>query len=366
MLSRVFLFLSYFVILSIGHSQEGKGYGVPTELEDGWKTADMESLGFDLTRIDQVFEKLHTDPHKIDGVLAIYKGNLVLENYFNSYSAKTHHDLRSVTKSITALLVGIALQQGYIGSIEDPISSYLDKKPKKNTDPRKDQITIRHLLTMSAGWECDDWNPKSAGQEDRVYRKKDWVQYTLDLPMEHDPGTTSAYCSMGVVILKTILEKSSGMPIDAFAQKFLFDPLGITNPKWGHTSNKSVITAGKRLFLTPRQLAKVGQLVLDEGQWKDYQVVPKSWIVDATSKHSAITNIAYGYLWWRLPFRQGNTIIESILATGNGGQYIMVFKELDLVFVFTGSAFNSDADKIPFAFVNDILLPTFLENPSAD
>ena len=347
-------------------AQENNGYSAPGQKNDGWMVTDLETLGFDFNRVDQVLKKLHTDPHKIDAILAVHNGKLILEEYFNSYTIDSRHDLRSVTKSITSLLIGIALEQGYINSIDDPISKYLEAKRKKNPDPRKEKISIRHLLTMSPGWECDDWNPKSAGQEDRVYRKKDWVQYTLDLPMERDPGSSASYCSMGVIILKTILEKSSNMTIDAFAQKFLFDPLGITNPKWDHTSDKKVITAGKRLYLSPRQLAKIGQLVLNNGIWEGAQIVPDKWIREATSRHTKITDVAYGYLWWRLPFRQGNTVYEALLATGNGGQYIMIFKELDLVFLFTGSAYNSDADKIPFAFVNDILLRTFLDGPGTD
>ena len=363
MLSQVFLFLTLSHGITSSYGQGTHGYTVPEELEDGWAVADLDSLGFDLGRINQVITKLSRDPHKIDGVLAIYRGSLVLENYFNGHTSRTPHDLRSVTKSIVALLVGIALEQGHIESIDDPIAKYLDLKPKKNLDVRKEQITIRHLMTMSPGWDCDDWNPKSAGQEDRVYKKKNWVQYTLDLPMDRDPGSSAAYCSMGVVILKSILESSTNLPIDVFAQEYVFDPLRISNPNWDHTSDKKVISAGKRLYITPRELAKIGQLVIDEGEWKGKQVVPENWIEEATKRHTRITNIAYGYLWWRLPFRQGNDIYEAILATGNGGQYIMVFKELDLMFIFTGSAYNSEADKIPFAFVNDILLPTFLEGP---
>ncbi|NQZ78655.1 MAG: serine hydrolase, partial [Ekhidna sp.] len=197
--------------------------------------------------------------------------------------------------------------------------------------------------------DCNDWDKKSKGQEDRVYRKEDWIQYTLDLPMINEPGTVSNYCSMGVVILAEIISQASGLTIDKFADKHLFNPLGIENFK------------GRRLHLIPRDLAKIGQLVLNEGNWNGRQIVSKNWIKEATTTKTAITGVEYGYLWWNIGFNVNGRTTISKTATGNGGQYIMVIPEMDIVAVFTGGAYNSQEDKLAFAVMKDVLLPTFYD-----
>ncbi|MDC8006401.1 serine hydrolase [Aureisphaera galaxeae] len=355
----------FFVLcaVSLCNGQASYVYSQPDELNDGWKTADMRSMDVDTTRIYQLFTQLRQGEHKLHSALFIKSGEVIIEEYFNAYDVGKQQDLRSVTKSIRALLLGIAIDKGFIDSVDDPISKYLkDPVPKKNLDPRKNEITIKHLITMSAGWDCNDWDKKSAGQEDRVYRKKDWVQYTLDLPMINDPGSISNYCSMGVLLLAEIISRASGMSIDTFAEKFLFQPLGIENIGWGHTSKKEVISSGKRLYMLPRDMAKIGQLILNNGMWKDMQIVSGTWIETATTPKTKITGMDYGYLWWNIPFKANGKAIVSTTATGNGGQYIMVFPEWNMVAVFTGGAYNSQEDKLPFAIMNDVFLPTFIDN----
>jgi len=149
------------------------------------------------------------------------------------------------------------------------------------------------------------------------------------------------------------------MTIDKFAEHYLFNPLGIANVSWEHTSNKKVIPSAKRLYMTSRAMAKIGQLILDEGKWNGKQIIPEKWIEEATTPQTKITGIDFGYLWWNIPFKANEKVFLSKTATGNGGQYIMVFLELDMVAVFTGGAYNSEEDKLPFAAMNDIFLPTF-------
>jgi len=288
---------------------------------------------------------------------------LIIEEYFNDHAWDQVHDIRSATKSIKSLLVGIALHKGFIDDINDPISKYLPTLvPEKNLDERKAQITIKHLLTMSAGWDCNDWDKKSKGQEDKVYKKKDWLQYTVDLPMVHDPGERSTYCSMGVALLTEIIHQSSGMPIDEFADAYLFQPLGITKAHWQHTADRPVISSGKRLSLTSRDLAKIGLLVLNQGRWKGEQIVSADWIETSTTPQTMITGIGYGYLWWNIAFQYQDRYIMSKSATGNGGQYIFIIPEFELIAVFTGGAYNSEEDKLPLAIVQDMILPSLKGN----
>jgi CubicO group peptidase (beta-lactamase class C family) len=355
--------LNFFILLisTLCYGQNTYEYSQPRNLEDGWKTTNLESQNVDTTRIYQLFNQIQNGKNKLHSVLLIKNNQIVIEEYFNGHSVNKQHDLRSVTKSIRSILLGIAIDKGFIDNIDDPISKYLKSPiPTKNLDERKDKITIRHLLTMSTGLDCNDWDKNSKGQEDKVYRKKDWLQYTLNLPMVNEPGTVSNYCSMGVVLLVEIISQASGMTIDKFAEKYLFNPLGISNMNWGHTSKKEIIPSGKRLYMTSRDMAKIGQLILNNGKWNEKQIVSEKWIKESTAPKTKITGIDYGYLWWNIPFKAKEKMIVSKVATGNGGQYIMVLPELDIVAVFTGGAYNSQEDKLPFAIMTDIFLPTFI------
>lgn len=348
------------LLSTVSYGQSAYTYSQPQHLADGWKTAHLKSLDVDTSRIYLLFNQLHGGESELHSVLLVRNGQIVVEEYFQGHSADKQHDLRSATKSIRSILVGIAIDKGFIESVDDPISKYLKShKPAKNPDKRKDEITIRHLLTMSTGLDCNDWDKKSAGQEDKVYKKKDWIQYTLDLPMVNAPGEVANYCSMGVVLVAEIVSQASGVPIDEFAEQYLFAPLGISNVSWGHTSSGEIIPSGKRLYMTSRDMAKIGQLLLNKGKWDGTQVVSEGWIAEATTPKTKITGVDYGYLWWIIPFKGKEGMIESKMATGNGGQYIMVFPELDIVAVFTGGAYNSQEDKLPFAIMADVFLPTF-------
>ena len=338
-------------------------YNIPLQKNDGWITGDLFE-NHSSNRFNQLFKQLDPKEFELHSMLVIKNDSLLLESYFNDYDLNTTHDLRSTSKSIISLLLGIAIDKGFITSVEDPIFDYLkDLKPKKNLDSRKNKILIKHLITMSTGLECNDWDKKSKGQEDRVYKRKDdWLQYTVDLEMAEDPGANSAYCSMGVTLAARIIENSSGMSLDNFAQKYLFAPLGIKDVNWKHTSKKKdIASASKRLHMLPRDMAKIGQLVLNKGLWNGEQVVSSNWINISTSVHTKITNIDYGYLWWKIPFKYKDRVLFVTTATGNGGQYIMIIPKLELVVVFTGGAYNSQEDKLPFAIMKDVFIPTFME-----
>ena len=342
------------------NGQNSYEYFQPKELGDGWKTSNLKSLNIDSTLIYKLFSQLKNGESKVHSVLLVKNDQLIIEEYFNGHSENKPHDLRSTTKSIRAILMGIAIDNGFVKDVEDPISKYIiSPVPNKNIDERKKKITIKHLLTMSSGLDCNDWDEKSKGQEDKVYKKKDWLQYTLDLSMVNEPGTVSNYCSMGAILTAEIISQASGMTIDKFAEIYLFNPLGITNVNWGHTTDKKVISSGKRLYMTSRDMVKIGQLILNKGKWHKKQIVSEKWVEESTTPKTTISRIGYGYFWWNIPFNANEKVFVSKTATGNGGQYIMVIPEIDMVAVFTGGAYNSQEDKLPFAIMKDIFLPTF-------
>ncbi len=337
-------------------------YQSPVKKADSWLTKSLVSKALDVGLIEKMITQLEAGKHKIDSAVLVQDGYLVLEHYFDGYRADEQHDLRSVTKSIRALLMGIAIDQGYIDGIKDPVFKYLKThQAKKNKHQFKQEITIEHLLTMSTGLDCNDWDKKSKGQEDKVYKKKDWLQYTLDLPVINNPGEVAYYCSMGAILVAEVIAQASGMDIDDFTEKYLFKPLGINNYSWGHTSKKKDISpSGKRLYMVTRDLAKIGQLVLQNGIWQGQQVVSTSWIEQATIPQVKLAGIDYGFFWWNIPFQINEQLYMAKTATGNGGQYIFVIPALNVVAVFTGDAYNSADDKLPFAIIKDIYLPTLL------
>lgn len=259
------LFLS---ICTLTYGQHSYQYSQPKMLNDGWKTNDLMSLDVDSTKIYRLFNHLLNEEHKIHSILLVKNDQIIIEEYYGKNVPNKQHDLRSATKSITSVLMGIAIDKGFIDDIDDPVVKYL-KHPvaKKNPDPGKEKITIRYLLTMSTGLDCNDWDKESKGQEDKVYKKNDWLQYFLDLPLINEPGAVSNYCTMGQILATEIISQASGMSIDKFAEQYLFNPLSIHNVSWGHTSKKEVIPSAKRLYMTSRDMAKIGQLILNKGKW---------------------------------------------------------------------------------------------------
>lgn len=339
-------------------AQDGYQYHVPKDLNDGWP---VKSIYESDLKAGPVISSMGTyvvrGKYNPDSYLIAKNGELVLEEYDTYSDSNTKHDLRSVTKSIIALLTGVAIEQGLF-QLDDLVQNHLiELRDAKNVDLRKTKITIRHLLTMSSGLDCNDWDKKSKGQEDRIYKKKSWIQALADLPMVNEPGEASFYCTGGVIMLASILERSSGLSLQEYAQKHLFSPLDIKEVDWGHTNKKQVISAGKRLYMRSRDMARLGMLLLHDGQWKGQQVVPKSWITQLHQTKTAINNMDYSYWWWQISFPNNGKSVKATVATGNGGQYIMCFPEHDMVVVFTGSAFNSPEQQKPFGIINNYILP---------
>jgi len=337
-------------------------YKVPAQLTDGWAVDDLKANGIELALFEKFFNAIGKEKHQLHSMLLIRDNKLVMEEYFQDNDLAKRHDLRSVTKSITSLLVGIAVDKGFIKSIDDPVANYLSEfKDAKKPDVSKSKITLRHYLTMSSGMDCNDWDPKSKGQEDKLYKKKDWIQFMADLPMINEPGASSFYCTGGTILLAETIKRTSGLSLDQFAEKHLFEPMAITNISWGHTNKKKVLMSGKRLYMTPRDMAKIGQLIVNQGQWNGQQLVPENWINEISETKTQITGLDYSFLWWQLPFMKAGQRVATVCATGNGGQYIFAFPAYNLVAVFTGGAYNSPDDKLPFSIVNKVILSSIKE-----
>jgi len=328
----------------------------PVNTGDGWTVSSPTAEGMDSPAVLATLEAIRGRFSGVDSMVVVRHGRLVAEGYFNGYGAETLHDLRSTGKSFTSALAGIAIEQRLF-ALDDPIATLIPQfENHANMDARKRAITIRHLLDMRSGLECNDWNSASSGNEERMYNTRDWVGFILDLPMANEPGTVASYCTGGVIVLGQVISWRSGMALDAYAAAYLFAPLGIQQSHWRRAPDGSA-TGGGGLKLRPRDAAKFGQLYLNGGVWNGVRVVPADWVTKSRERITPLGNDFYGTLWWKRSFAHGGGTVECFFTSGNGGNFIFVFPTLDLIAVFTGSNYNSPLGDQPFQIVADHLLP---------
>lgn len=273
-------------------------------------------------------------------------------------------DLRSATKSITALLVGIAIDRGEIKSIDTRIAELLpDYRDALQGDARKAAITVRDLLTMRSGLECDDWNPKSPGQEDRMYRHQDWVKFWASQRMIGAPRQEFSYCTGNAIALGVVLEKAAGQPVDTYADQYLFGPLHIADARWERWDKDRHIDTGGHLRLAPDMLLRIGNLVLSLGAYENHQIVSERWIKEMTTPlASSRIPHGYGFLWW--VSRTNSPALPATdlwWAQGNGGTLLVVMPQLRAIMLTTGTRFNRPDALEPMFWLRDRLLPQLVQ-----
>ncbi|MPS74065.1 MAG: class C beta-lactamase-related serine hydrolase [Chryseobacterium sp.] len=327
----------------------------------GWKVSD-EKINQEKIRL--LNQKIAENRFReITGIVMIKYGKLLLEEYFNGYNRDSLNDTRSVGKSFSSALMGIAIKEGYIKNENQTLKDFYDLKQFKNYSPKKDSVTLKSLLTMSSAFDGNDADYDSAGNEENMYPTDNWVKFTLDLPMtENKIGKNWHYFTAGVVVTGDILDKSVPKGLKDYADKKLFQPLGITNYKWQFTPQQKPSLAGG-LRMRALDFAKFGQLYKNNGTWNGKRILEKNWIQKTFANYFADNKESegYGYLFWRKVYKVGNKSYESYQSSGNGGNKIIIFKELPIVIVITAKAYNkpyahSQADKI----VQEYLLPSVL------
>ena len=290
---------------------------------------------------------------KIGSVLVAKNGNLAYETYFDG-DASTLRDTRSATKTITGALVGMAIGEKKLSGVNARVLELLPEHAHRiqNPDPRKENITVEDMLTMSSPLECDDWNDASRGNEERMYLIEDWAQFILDLPIrghmqmgEHpDPpkyGRQFSYCTGGVFVLSEVLQKTTGMRADHYAQEKLFGPLGISDATWVY-SPFHVPQTGGGLRLSSRDLLKIAELYRKAGVWQGTRLLDEAWVKTSTQPQVQIDDqTEYGYLWWLKTFKSGGRDYPAYYMSGNGGNKVVVFPALDITVVITSTNYNT-------------------------
>lgn len=362
---RQFLVLNLIAVILMGCvSKETPDLSqIPEKRDDGWSVGSAEQFTMNTALLDTMSLHIETGQYvDIHSVLVAKDGVLVLEEYFNENDQDTLHEIRSATKSIGSMLTGIAIDQGFLSSESEPIFRFFeDYEPAPGWTAQAKKVEIRHLISMMSGYECDDLATNFAC-ENAMYRTNDWVQFSLDLPFAFPPGEHWAYNSASLILVSEVITRTSGFKVDAFADRFLFEPLGIERFRW-QISPRGQAWIGGGARMVPREMAKIGQLMLNRGLWNGKRLLSEEWINKSTVKQGEMMGgVDYGYLWQRGETYIGQESVTAYWASGNGGQYIIVLPDHGMVVVFTGGNYDSPLAEQPFRMLTRNILPAFL-NP---
>jgi len=308
---------------------------------------------------------------KIEAIRVIRDGQTVFAGDYRGNTPESRIDARSSGKSITAIAVGMAIDDGKLAGVDLPVSGFFkDREPFAHDGPAKRAITIRDLLTMSSALDCDDWTDASPGNEERMYETRDWTRFALDIPTASDYARGAnglgrySYCTAGAFLLGRIVERATGERFDTYVQRRLFDPLGITGARW-KTSPTGEIQSGGQLSLRARDFAAIGQLILDGGMAGGKQVVSGAWLREMLTVRAKATPLdGYGYLWWVRDYREtGNPRPwPGFYMSGNGGNKVVLFPDLKTVVVILSTNYNQrDMHQLSSALIERHILPALVK-----
>ena len=298
-----------------------------------WRTSTPEEQGMDSEVLANMIESIRESGKKIDSITIIRNGYLVNETYFYPYPKGLKHILNSCTKSFISALVGMAINEGQIKSVNDKVLDYFPGLNITANDQRKQKLAVKNLLTMSTGL---DWKFSNNASTNQMLQSENWTKFVLDQPMLKKPGNTFNYCNGAAQVLSSIIQKSTGKnSADLAAEKL---KIGIEDMHWS-SSPENVNSGYSGIYLQPDDMAKFGYLYLKKGNWNGQQLIPEKWIKESTRTQIKATWTpifpGYGYMWWINRF-------GGYAALGYGGQYIFVVPELEMVVVFTGGLYQGN------------------------
>ncbi|WP_407534682.1 serine hydrolase domain-containing protein [Elizabethkingia miricola] len=322
--------------------------------------------------LDQMSTAINLSEYSgINSVIIAKKADVLYERYFNGYTRDSLHDSRSSFKSITSLLIGIAIDKGFIKSVNQKVYEFFPGNKILKTDVLKSKITIKDLLEMRSGIDCEEFYETKICEDD-MSLSRDWVEFSLNRPMKTNPGELWSYTSVNPMICSGILTNATGMSVVEFAKKYLFDPLGIQNYKWTIDPAGNAMTAGS-FYILPKDMLKIGLLVKNNGKWKNRQIVSEKWIHQSTECDIVIPEFSfmkssrskigipqptyYGFYWYKELLKTNDVAENLLFASGNGGQYIFIVKDLDLTVVFTQSNYGSYKAKQAFEIMAKYIIP---------
>lgn len=371
---EIFLTDAIITKTSLTHTEDGWEYksepadksqntNTPAQLNDGWITANINDYGIDKSELLRLIGSVHSKKLvNTHSILVAKENKLVFETYFDGFNGNIPHDLRSASKSISSAVIGIAIDDKILTSVDENLYDFISKDYQYTKDSLKSKIRIKDLLTMSSGLDVNDLASEDYYQNPN--NPNNWLQTVLEAPMIKEPGTYADYGSANPFLLGACLDERLDTPLEIYMDEKLFAPLGITN--YINQTDDSEITPyfGGGMLLTPRDLLKFGQLYLNKGQWNGKQIISKDWVVESFDKHVELQDVKdkneYGYLWWHDTYLINGKAIESIEARGAGGQFIFVIPELESVVVITSGNFRNGKGNQPRNILKEFLLPAML------
>ncbi|MFC2086138.1 serine hydrolase domain-containing protein [Bacteroidota bacterium] len=355
-------------------------YKIPELADDGWEVGSTNDAGINSAILTEMMNYVNNTPdHNIHNILIFKDEKLIFEEYFEgylysanppgsngefiSYNKETDHYLASVSKTITSVIFGAAVKEGFIDNLNDKVVDIFPEYNDILSDAKAD-ITLKHLLTMSSGLA---WDESSTSYENptndvvALFNSDDPIAYTLSRTLLYSPGTQFLYNSGGTNVLGAVVEKATGMSLLDFGNDYLFDPLNIEGGSWQRLPSGYFFASGG-IYLRPRELAKIGYLFLHNGYWGDVQIVTEDWIAESVDDHiethgrTLPTATGYGYQWWLQDFHTGGHTYECFFAAGWGEQYMFVFPELEMIVVFNGGNYLSGGSISIFSLLENYIL----------
>ncbi|MCD4736502.1 MAG: beta-lactamase family protein [Bacteroidales bacterium] len=346
-------------------------YETPKITNDGWNTSQLTNEGIDEGKITNLIENIKDGEHKdIHSLLICRNGNLILEEYFaengklagpnvNTILQKKTHHMASVTKGVISLLAGIAIDKGAIENVNTQVFSFFPEYAALNTGD-KNRIELYHLLTMTAGlqWNQSPRIPMSDPRNDggELNRTANTVQYVLAKPVVSEPGSKFVYSNGLTMLAGVIIEKTAGS-LEEFAIENLFTPLGISDYQWTRYAD-GTIEADGGLAIRSRDLAKIGQLVLDNGKWNKKTLVSENWIPESIKRRYSLSpGRGYGYYWNEMLYEFNGKQNKAIFAPGDGGQFIAILPSLEMVIVITAGNYGINVTSASWDLIEEKILP---------
>ena len=329
-----------------------------------WPVSTPNEQGLDSGKLAELVSEIRKGElcPSLHALLVIRHGHLIMEEYFNNWTAEQLHTLQSVSKSFTSALVGIAISRGEFKGVKEKVLDFFPHmKEIANLDERKRALTLEDILTMRTGTDYHESGPGSPHEQlNRLPRG--WDKFYLDRPMLASPGIAFRYDSGGVILISAMLKARTGMHAHEYAERFLFKPLGIEKKIWMFNLDGQTHCGGG-LMMTARDTAKLGLLYLNRGRWGKEQVVPEDWIRESFRSHVDLGQpgqppSGYGYLWWiGAPDPLGKGKQDVPMARGRWGQFIFVIPEHDMVVVALGDAKAPSEQNRPMQVMYDRILP---------
>jgi CubicO group peptidase (beta-lactamase class C family) len=329
-------------------------YEEPKEYDGSWKCASLTGEDADLNLLEEMVDKISMgDAGQVHSILIVHNGRLVFEKYFDGFGWNDLHPLRSCTKSIASLLTGLLIDHGYLVSedkkLVDLLTGYEDYDKEEWSE-----VSVKHILTMSAGL---DWNMR---EHDNIWNERDdVVKAALEQSFKNRPGEKWEYRNPNVDLLGPVIINLSGKSVQSFAEEYLFSKLDINTYKWDNFKNTDYPLLDGSLALAPRDMAKIGQMVLDNGIWNDRRVISEEWLKKSTKPYYKVDSIfEYSYLWWLGKSSIGKNI-NCVLAHGIGGQHIVIFPSLNLVVVTTGGNYEDIMSTVLLSLIDNYIVKSF-------